>query len=168
MSTDTSNPAEVEKRLWAEVDKAHIGMLGIVDGAPHHFQPMTAFCEPEAGEIWFFSRADTDLAREVSHGPRKAMLVIQSRDREAQACIGGDLTIEMDREKIAKWWSPMVSAWYPEGRDDPDLRLIRLKCQDARLWLSEAGPIRYAWEVARANMTGRQPDVGDVANVRLN
>ena len=31
MSTDTNNPAEVEKRLWAEIEKAHIGMLGIVD-----------------------------------------------------------------------------------------------------------------------------------------
>ncbi len=168
MSTDTNNPAEVEKRLWAEIEKAHIGMLGVVDGPPQHFQPMTCFCEPEAGEIWFFTRAETDLARDVSAGVRKAMLVIQSKDREAQACVGGELTIEMDRARIDQWWSPMVAAWYPEGKDDPDLRLIRMKCQDARVWLSDAGPIKYAWEVTRANLTGRQPDLGGRTDVRLN
>ena len=28
------------------------------------------------------------------------MFVVQSKDRETQACIGGELTVEMDREKI--------------------------------------------------------------------
>lgn len=168
MSTDTHDPAAVEKRLWAEIEKAHIGMVGIVDGPPQHFQPMTAFTVPEAGEIWFFTRAETDLARDASHGARQAMFVFQSRDRECQACVGGELTVEMDREKIDRWWSMMVAAWYPDGKDDPDLRLLRLKCHDARVWISDAGPVKYMWEVARANTTGREPALGGRADVTLN
>jgi general stress protein 26 len=172
MSTDTHNPApqkgDVEKRLWAEIDKAHIGMIGIVDGPPQHFQPMAAFTAPEAGEVWFFTRADTDLARDASHGPRQAMFVLQSKDRETQACVGGELTVQMDREKIARWWSPMVAAWYPNGKDGPDLRLLCLKCHDARVWISDGGPVKYIWEVAKANATGKTPDVGGRADVRLN
>jgi general stress protein 26 len=166
MSTDT--PEGVEKRLWAEIDKAHIGMVGIVDGPPQHFQPMTAFTVPEAGEIWFFTRAETDLARDVSHGVRQAMFVVQSRDRECQACVGGELTVEMDRARIDQWWSPMVAAWRPDGKDDPDLRLLRLKCHDARVWISDAGPVKVLWEVAKATTTGRAPNLGECTDVTLN
>ena len=168
MSTDTQDPAAVEKRLWSEIEKAHLGMIGIVDGPPQHFQPMTAFVAEEDGEVWFFTRAETDLARDASHGPRQAMFTIQAKDREFQACVAGELTVEMDREKIDRWWNPMVAAWYPQGKDDPDLRLLRLKCHDARVWISEGGPIKYAWEVAKANATHRTPDMGGRTDVTLN
>lgn len=165
MHTDTENPAEVEKRLWHEIDRAHIGMLGIVDGEPQHLQPMTAFPVPEEGEIWFFTRAETDLARDVSRGARRAMFVVMASDKEAQACVGGELTVEMDRAKIDRWWSPMVAAWYPDGKDDPDLRLIRMKCHDARVWISDAGPVKYVWEVTRANLGHTMPNLGGRSDV---
>lgn len=168
MSADTHDQAAVEKRLWAEIDKAHIGMVGVVDGPPQHFQPMTAFTVADDGEIWFFTRADTDLGREASRGVRQAMFIVQSRDREFQACVGGELTVEMERDRIRQWWSPIVSAWYPEGQDDPDLRLLRLKCHDARVWISDAGPMKFAWEVIRAKATHRKPDLGERTDVTLN
>jgi general stress protein 26 len=168
MSTDPHSPADVEKHLWSEIDKARFGMIAIVDGPPQHFQPMTAFAEPEAGELWFFTRAETDLARDASHGAHTAMFVLQAKDRETQACVSGELTVEMDRDKIEKWWSPMLAAWYPGGKDDPDLRLLRLKCQDARVWISDSGPVKYLWEVAKANATGQTPDLGGRTDVSLN
>jgi general stress protein 26 len=168
MSADTHDQAAVEDRLWDEIDKARIGMVGIVDGEPQHFQPMTPFAERGDGEIWFFTRAETDMARDASHGARQVMVIFQSKDSEVQACVGGEMTVEMDRAKIEKWWSPMVAAWYPEGKDDPDLRLLRVKCHDARVWISDAGPVRYVWEVAKANATGRTPDLGGRTDVTLN
>jgi len=168
MSTDTQDPAAVESRLWKEIDKARTGMVGIVDGEPQHFQPMTAFTVAEDGEIWFFTRAETDLARDASHGARQAMFVVQAKDGDVQACVGGELTVEMDREKIQRWWNPIVAAWYPQGQDDPDLRLLRLKCHDARVWISDGGPLKFAWEVAKANATHTLPDMGGRADVTLN
>jgi general stress protein 26 len=81
--------AELEQRLWKEIGKARYGMLGLVGRTPaSHFQPMTAFCEPENGQIWFFSRSDTDLAHKVERGG-DAMFVVQAKDQGFQACVGG-------------------------------------------------------------------------------
>lgn len=165
MSTDTNDREAVEKRLWGELEKQHLGMLGVVEGDPHHFQPMTPFGEPEQGKIWFFTRTDTDLARDAQD--RKAMLVLMSRDREMQACIGGRLTQRLDRERLERWWSPLVAAWFPEGKDDPHLTMLCLECDDARVWISDAGPIRYAWEAAKARATGTTPDVGGRADINI-
>lgn len=168
--TDVHNPKDIESRLWKEIERSRNGMLGLV-GVEHrqHFQPMTAFPEPENGQVWFFTRDDTDLAKAVaaSDAPH-AMLIVSTKDQDLQACLGGTLALSLDRERIEKFWNPVVAAWYPDGKDDPQLTLLRMDLDSAAVWLHEAGPVRFAFEIARANMTGRQPDLGGRANIQFN
>lgn len=167
MSTDTHDKAEIEQRLWKEIGKGRFGMLGLVGAAPtQHFQPMTAFAEPENGKIWFFTRTDTDLARTVHEGVH-AMFIIQAKDQELQACIGGRLAQVRDRDRIEKYWGPVVAAWYPDGKDDPHLTLLCLDVADAQVWLSETGSLKFAYEIAKANLTKEIPDVGESAALDL-
>lgn len=149
--------AEVEERLWQELTKNQIGMLGVF-GDPHHFQPMTAFPEPETNQLWFFTYKDTDLARTAAAGGRAAF-ILQTRD--VYACIDGAVALDHDHARMDKYWNAMVAAWYPDGKDDPRLTMVRLDCTDAAVWLTEVGPARYAWEIVRANMSHRTPDVGE-------
>jgi general stress protein 26 len=159
--------AELEVRLWKEIEKARYGMLGVVGRTPaKHFQPMTAFCEPDNGQIWFFSRTDTDLAQEVASGA-EAMFVVQAKDQGFQACVGGRLSRQSDARRMEQYWGPVVAAWYPEGKDDPRLTLLRLDVGDAQVWLSETNPLAFGFQIAKANMTGHEPDVGESAPVRL-
>ncbi len=154
---------DLENRLWSEVDKARFGMLGLTEGRSH-FQPMTAFCDKERGAIWFFTRKDTDLARQVADG-HYAMFTVMAKDQEFQACIGGELVPDHDRAKISAFWNPMVSAWFPKGKDDPELTLLRLTPADAQVWVSRGGPLRYVFETMKANLTHTTPDVGESAPV---
>lgn len=153
-----------ERRLWDEIQRHQVGMLGIVGGAPHHFQPMTAFAEPEANRIWFFSYNDTELAREIAAGGT-AMFVVQGKG--LHACIGGELSLQHDRARMDKYWNAVVAAWYPHGKDDPRLTMISMDCSDAQVWFSEAGPAKFAWEIVRANATHRAPDIGSRANLNF-
>ena len=82
--------------------------------------------------------------------------------------VTGAASLTRDSAVTDRYWSPMVAAWFPQGKDDPDLTLIRLDAERAELWLSDAGPLKMAWEVARANATGREPDLGGRASVDLN
>jgi general stress protein 26 len=165
VSTDVNDKAAVEKRLWKEIEDARFGMLGLTN-SNQHFQPMTAHAEPETGKIWFFTLKDTDLAKAVEDGAN-AMFTIQAKDGDFQACIGGHLMQMRDPARIDKYWNAVVAAWYPEGKDDPRLTLLCLDVEDAALWISKGGPVRFAWEVAKANVTGSQPDMGDRANLDL-
>ena len=159
--------AELEDRLWKEIEKARYGMLGLVGRAPaQHFQPMTAFCERDNGQIWFFSRTDTDLAKAVEESGQ-AMFVVQSKDQGFQACVGGRLVQSFNAERIQVYWGPIVAAWYPEGQNDPRLTLLRFDVSDAQVWLSETNPLAFGLQIVRANMTGREPDVGETAAVDL-
>jgi general stress protein 26 len=162
MSIDMNDRAAVERKLWDEIEKHDTGMLGIVGAAEHHTQPMTAFPEPERGQIWFFTRTDTDLAREIGEG-KTAMFVYQQKD--IQACIAGQLTLQHDPARVDKYWNAVVAAWYPDGKSDPKLTLLCLDCDDAQVWISQAGPAKFAWEIAKANTTKQVPDIGGRAHL---
>lgn len=158
MGIDTNDQAAVQTRLWDEIEKHKIGMLGVMGEEARHFQPMTAFLERAEGRLWFFTYKDTELAEAVQTGG-EAMFVVQDHPK-LYACVGGILRPDYDRERMDRFWNPAVAAWYPEGKDDPRLTLLRLDAIDAEVWLAETGPVRYAWEVAKANATHETPDVG--------
>lgn len=161
MSKDKLTDAQAEEKLWDSIDHHNTGMLGLIG---QHHQPMTAFVEKETGQIWFFTRKDTDMARDVGGGGAKAMYVHQAPG--LQACIEGRLTLQHDRARMDKYWNAVVAAWYPEGKDDPQLTMLCFDADDARVWLSD-GPVKFFYEIAKANATKTTPDVGKRANLDL-
>ena len=166
--TEHLDRKDAEDSLFKAIEDTRVGMLGVAGGEPRHMQPMTAYVEREANELWFFTYRDTDLVRDVNaSGGHYAMFCVISKDREVYACLGGELEEHFDRERMERYWNPVVAAWYPEGKDDPRLTLLRMRLDDAQMWLSQAGPVRFAFEIAKANMTRDQPDLGGRADIQF-
>ncbi|HEY3812261.1 MAG TPA: pyridoxamine 5'-phosphate oxidase family protein [Caulobacteraceae bacterium] len=160
MAKNSYSDDEVRERLWEEIKGARFGMLGVV-GSRDHFQPMTAFPDPEETTIWFFTRKDTTIARNAQDAATEAMFIIQSRDNDFQACIGGRLLQDANRERIDRYWNPLVAAWFPDGKDDAYLTLLKLEGRTAAVWIEDAGRARFSFEVAKANLTGKTPDLSE-------
>lgn len=51
----------------------------------------------------------------------------------------GTLMEETSRERLDKEWSPMIEAWFPQGKDDPNLLLLRMELGAAEIWNSDLG-----------------------------
>lgn len=164
MSDKSPTDADVQDRLWKAIDHTHTGMLGL-SGDENHFQPMTAFVEKEDGRLWFYTYRTSDLAQAVGSGGAEGAFIFQGKD--VYASLGGKLTLRHDAERIQRYWNVHVAAWYPEGKDDPRLTLVCLDVADAAVWISEAGPLKYAFEVARANLTKSTPDIGAHRDLNL-
>jgi general stress protein 26 len=160
---DKLSNEDVRDRLWKAIDDDHTGMLGLTHDN-HHFQPMTAFVERDTGTLWFFTKDDTDLAQAAGAGGDAAFIFV---DKKLQACVDGRLSLARDRERIDRYWNAHVAAWYPEGKDDPTLVLLRLDITEAAVWITEGGPIKYAFEVAKANASKTTPDVGERRDVNF-
>jgi general stress protein 26 len=79
--------------------------------------------------------------------------------------VTGHATVSEDRAKIKELWSPMAKAWW-DSADDPAIRLITVKPDDAELWDS---PNRFVATVAMltAAVTGSTPAVGDNKKVTM-
>lgn len=166
MTTDLKDKAAVEAKLWAEIAESRFGMLAAVGSPQEHFQPMTAFAEPESGSLWFYSRAESDLAM-ACQGGAPGMFVFLSHDREMQASIHGELRTTLDELHRDKYWSSAVSAWYAKGKTDPQLVMLKFSCADAQIWISEVGGVKFGWEIAKANLTGARPEIGGMVSLAL-
>ena len=167
MSKDLT-PAKAEEAFWDSLKKSNTGLLGL-DQPGYHAQPMTAFRVEETGTIWFFTRDDPDLARDAGVGSsQSAMFHYGSKDQNVWACVHGDLSVHgQDRAIIDRYWNPVLAAWYPEGKDDPHLTILRFEAGDARVWVNEGGFFKFAFEIAKANATKTLPDAGGVTDVDL-
>ena len=65
------------------------------------------------------------------------MAQFASKDHYLFACISGALVEETDPAVIDRYWSNEVAAWYPEGRNDPSLLMLRFELGTAEVWLAD-------------------------------
>ena len=162
MASEKLSNAEAIKEFWDHLKDRSTVMLGAVGG--DRLQPMTAFSEPENELVWFFTRNDTDLAVEAV-GAADARLIFASKDEKVFADISGILSIDHDRGRIERYWNPVVAAWYPGGKDDPQLTLMKFEPRDGQVWVSQKGAVGFAFEITKANLSKKQPDLGGSAKV---
>lgn len=150
---------EPGNQLWDEIENVHAGMLGL-EGMHHHMQPMAPFVDRQTNTIWFYSKADTELVRSLKPGMR-AHLCIIGKDHDYYACLSGAIRERKEIAKIEEYWSSIVEAWYDGGKKDPLLTMLALHVDDAEIWAATGNPLRFGWEIAKANLKEHeQPDIG--------
>lgn len=166
MSDKTLTAAEAQDAFWKALKSSNTGLLGL-EQAGALSQPMTAFQDEGSTSIWFFSRDDVELVNEVASGA-DARFEYGSKDQKVWASLKGRLSVApRDQAVIDRHWNPVLSAWYPDGKDDPHLVLLRFDGADGRIWVSDGGLLKFAFEIVKANMTGETPVSGGAVDVRL-
>ena len=131
---------ELAARFWKKLESDRVAMLGLagVDGG--HSQPMTAQVDGGDGtkSVWFFSARDTEFVRQLGAG-RAAVAHFSARDHDLFASLDGHVTPVQDRATVDRLWNPFIAAWYPGGKDDPNLQLLRMDPERVQVWLNEGG-----------------------------
>lgn len=111
-----------------------------LDADPDSAAPMTASLDRDANHaIWFFTSRDTRFA---ATGPATATFTSKGHDLFAR--FHGVLSEEAGRERLDKQWSNFVEAWFPGGKDDPNLLMLRMDLGGASIWAGELGLVGTA------------------------
>jgi general stress protein 26 len=157
---------EAQAKLWSMIKDIKVAMMTSWDGAEMHSRPMHGYQEEFEGRLYFFTKHASGKTGEIDRFD-KLNLAYADIAKNSYVSIAGRGRISTDRELMQRYWSPMASAWFPKGLDDPDLALIEVEADSAQYWDSTSSTMRYLWEVTTANLTGRQPDMGGNAKVEL-
>ncbi len=127
--TDT---AKIKQDMWDKMAASPFLMVGLADSGEHS-EPLTAQLDKDQVDtLFFFVGKDNRL---IKGG--KAMAQFVSKGHDFFACLAGDIRQDNDRGMIDKLWSKQVEAWFPGGKDDPNLALLRLDIANAELWESD-------------------------------
>lgn len=143
------------EEFWDRLEDVRTGMLE----AGARLLPMTHNLEPEDGYIWFLTAKGTDPAKAGEAGAESRYIV--ANDSEGiYADIRGKLSISTDRAKLDEVWNVMASAWFDEGKDDPDLVLLRFAPATAEVWLGPESGFEAILSFAKAKLTGEEAKMG--------
>ncbi len=144
-----------EKQLKELLESFDTAMLITRHDDRDHARPMTVAGVDGASTIWFATSRDTPKSEEIRRDAHAAA-TFQSKRRYVAVC--GVAELVDDREKIHELWKPSWRVWFPKGKDDPSIVLIRLTVTDAEFWDNTGTKgIRWVFEAVKALFDRRKP-----------
>jgi len=150
------------QKLRALVKDIDFCMLTTVDGNGHlHSRPMSSNGDIDAdGSIWFFTSASSHKVNEIEKLP-KVNVSFADPDNQRYVSISGTAQLVRDRHKIDELWRPEFKMWFPNGKDDPDVALLRVSLEQAEYWDSPSSTIGFALNFVSSLVSGKEADTGD-------
>lgn len=143
-------------------------MLTTIDekGDPHS-RPMSSNGDIDPnGDLWFFTSASSHKVDEINESP-KVNVSFADPQNQRYVSVTGLAELVRDRNKIDELWRPEFKMWFPNGKDDPDVALLRVTLEKGEYWDSPSSAIGYALSFVSSLVTGKQPEFGENRKIDL-
>ena len=156
-----SRESDFEK-LCEMIKAIDLCMLTTVDESDDlHSRPMSLNGDiDEEGNLWFFTSSNSHKASEIERTPNVNVSFVDTGDQR-YVSISGTAQLVHDRDKIKELWKPVLKAWFPDGPDQPDVVLLKVKMTKAEYWDGPWSTIAQAVSFVSAIVTGKQVDLGE-------
>lgn len=159
-NTKNLSDNEAVKKLKELVDDIRICMFCTkVNDIPFRVRPMATLDVDDAGNLWFFSNKSSDKNDEIKDNDIVQLLYARNAASEFLV-VTGKAELVYSKEKIDELWTSLAKAWFPEGKDDPNLSVIKIVPQDAHYWDTINGKVITLLKVAKAVITGNPSNIG--------
>ena len=130
-------------------------MLITRHGDECHARPMAVAGIDGPNTVWFVTSIDSPKVEEIRKDAR-----VSATFQESRKFIGlsGTAEIVQDRGRIDAMWKETWKVWFPNGKEDPSIALIRVNVEDAELWDNAGGKgVRYVYEALKGLLSGQRP-----------
>ena len=102
------------------------------DGSLRSRPMMTSEVEFD-GNLWFIARTDSAVAEEIGGNPR-VNVTYANPQGDRYISLTGTASLVRDEAKVKELWSGKHKAWFPNGKKDPTLALLRVEVHGAEYW----------------------------------
>ena len=158
---------EGSKHLYDVVNDFDVAMLVTYTGDAIHARPMAMTHLDNGIGAYLVTNINSLKVDEISANPT-ALLTFQSARKFAS--VRGELTVLHDRQLIEKMWKETWKIWFPDGKSDPNIALLKFTAHEGEYW-DNAGlqGLKYVYDAAKAYVAGDAVKTDDAqhAKVRL-
>jgi general stress protein 26 len=129
-----------------------------------HAHPMTPQEVTDDGDVWFFVDRNSEQATNIA-GEKRVNLAFS--DGSTWLSVAGHASLRDDRTKVDELWNDMVEAWFPDGKESPNVALLLVESDSAEYWDPPGGGrTASVLAFAKTKLTG-EPPRGDNETVDL-
>ena len=157
---------EAVAKIAALIKDIRVAMLTTIstDGSLHS-RPMATQDTPFNGEVVFLTGENSGKVDEIKEDAQ--VNLCYSDAKSSYITLSGRAAISNDRALIGALYNPSYKAWFPDGPTDPNIRVLRIRIDQAEYWDAPSSAlIRNVQILARA-ATGGKTTVGEHAHVSL-
>lgn len=162
--TDTRE--DEKAKIWSLIKDARVAMLTSERDGRLYSRPMVASQKAFDGSLWFFTRKDSPKVAEVQ-AHRQVNVAYASASDHSYVSLAGAAVLVEDRAAIDAHWNEWVKTWFPDGKDDPQLAMLRVDVDTAEYWDAPSSKMVIAFDYLKARVTGHTPDVGENRKVDI-
>jgi general stress protein 26 len=113
------------------------------------------------GVLWFVTSISSRKAHELA-ADAHVNLAYVDENRGHYVSIDGQGEIVRDREKIDALWNETLDrVFFPQGRADPDLVLLRVTAESAEAWTSASTKVGRAFDLLKARIRHEPQALGE-------
>ncbi|WP_152916218.1 pyridoxamine 5'-phosphate oxidase family protein [Arthrobacter sp. RIT-PI-e] len=152
---DEQDGMKAVQEILGKADIANLTTVGL-DGKLVS-RPLALQAKDFDGDLWFFTEDPSPKADEIRANPQ---VNVTANTGKGYISIAGTATLTKDQAKIDELWSPAVSAWFEDGRDDPAVALIHVDADTAEYWYMDAPRVVSAVQMVKGLVTGSKPSSG--------
>ena len=136
------------------IEGIRIGMLTTQDGNGNLVsRPMAVMQVDNNGDLWFFTKEHSPKTDQINQNYKVNVAFADVADA-SYVSVSGTAQELHDQAKVEELWSPMAKPWFPEGKDDPALAILKVHIETAEYWDSTSSRMVRFFEMARAALTG--------------
>lgn len=146
--------------LWSLIKDIKVTMMTTKDGEAFRSRPMHIVQDEFKGTLWFFTSDDAHKVDEIENDAR-VNLSFADPDDDSFVSLSGTANLVKDEALYEEFWSPFVGAWFPRGKEDPNLALLEIHIDMAEYWDSKSNKMVQLYEIAKANLNEETPDLGE-------
>lgn len=131
-----------------------------------HARPMRIADLEHDADLWFVSSTNSGKIHEIEEKP-EVNVTLQGGGKYIS--LSGRVSIDNDRSKIESMWREPLRTWFPEGKDDPRIVLLRFEASEGEYWdNSGAQGIKYLFKAGKAYLQGKTPDIDQSIHSKVN
>jgi general stress protein 26 len=161
MSKENLFNKEAVSKLKELSEKAKNCMFitNLKNNPPFNSRPMSLQECDEEGNLWFISSKESNKNMEIHADNEVQMYFMNNGDYEYLSILGKAFIYD-DKSTIEDKWSVFANAWF-DGKDDPNVSVIRVKPSDVYYWDTKAGKFVSMLHFVGAIVTGSKADNSD-------
>jgi general stress protein 26 len=137
-----------------------------LDKRPISTRPMSTLQVDADGTLWFFSNISSGKNDEIESDPDVQLFYSQNSQSE-YLTVFGHAEVVLDRDKIESLWTPIAKVWFTEGKNDPDISLIKVTPVDAYYWDTKNNKMIQLIKMFAGAVTGKTMDDGIEGHIKV-
>ena len=117
-------------------------------------------------DLLFLTGYQSGVSHEIAHDSH-VNVSYADESKKVFASLSGKATVSKDQALIDELWQEPFRAWFPKGKEDPNIAVLRVQVDHGEYWDTPSGPVVHVIGYVKSILTGERAKPGDHEKINL-